>query len=447
MVIGNRASAFAPVRDLGLVALFDDGDDLLAEPRAPYPHARTVLALRAAAAGAAVLFTGYARTAEVQQLIRREWLRELAVDRSTLRHTAPSITVTADTDQALERDPHARAARLPHQVFASIRSALAQGPVLVQVPRAGYLVALVCQECREPARCPFCGGPAHRSGGDAAGLLMLRLVRPTERRLELSDLWLPPVAGARESGRSGPPKNSARPSRRRAVRQSSGGHALEAVPDTPALIIATPGAEPPADGGYAGAVLLDTDVLLLRADLRAGEEALRRWLNVTALVRPGHAGGSVIAVGESSDRALQALVRLDPAGFADRELAERVEAAVPARGQADHRRGQRRRGGRVRRSAAPPEQTERLGPVDLPPRAGRRRRPATAHAEGTAAGRRRPRADRQGRDRPAQRAEERRGAPDPGRSRGDRLTGRLRSRAPRHAAPDESRRRSWSTPP
>ena len=106
---------------------------------------------------------------------------------------------------------------------------------------------------------------------------------------------------------------------------------LAAVPDTPALIIATPGAEPPA-AAVRGAVLLDTDVLLLRADLRAGEEALRRWLNVTALVRPGAAGGSVIAVGESSDRALQALVRLDPAGFAVRELAERAEAGFPPAG-------------------------------------------------------------------------------------------------------------------
>ena len=48
VVIGNRAAAYAPVHDLGLVALWDDGDDLLAEQRAPYPHAREVLALRAA---------------------------------------------------------------------------------------------------------------------------------------------------------------------------------------------------------------------------------------------------------------------------------------------------------------------------------------------------------------------------------------------------------------
>ncbi len=46
-----------------------------------------------------------------------------------------------------------------------MRATLPQGPVLVQVPRAGYLVALVCQECREPARCGFCGGPTRVPAG------------------------------------------------------------------------------------------------------------------------------------------------------------------------------------------------------------------------------------------------------------------------------------------
>ena len=69
------------------------------------------------------------------------------------------------------------------------------------------------------------------------------------------------------------------------VRQSIGGKRIATVTDPSGIVVATPGAEPPAVGGYAGAVLLDTPLLLLRQDLRAAEEALRRWLNVVALVR------------------------------------------------------------------------------------------------------------------------------------------------------------------
>ena len=47
------------------------------------------------------------------------------------------------------------------------------------------------------------------------------------------------------------------------------------------------------------------------------------------MARPGAAGGRVVAVGDPAHPALQALVRWDPAGFADRELAERQSAHLP----------------------------------------------------------------------------------------------------------------------
>lgn len=369
VVIGNRAAAYAPVRDLGLVALWDDGDDLLSEQRAPYPHARDVLALRAAQTGAAVLMASYARSAEVQSWLQRGWLRELAADRTTTRHAAPRMKVSADSDLALARDPQARAARLPHEVFELMRGALPQGPVLIQVPRAGYLVALVCQSCREPVRCRFCTGPTKAARADSAGAPVqascLWCARPQvdwecpicgSRRLRA------PIVGAErtveELGKAFP---------QTPVRQSAGGKVLSPVPDTPAIVVATPGAEPPAERGYAGAVLLDTHLLLLRADLRAAEEALRRWLNVVALVRGGADGGSVIAVGDSSSRALQALVRVDPAGFAARELEERVEARFPPAAKLIAVEGQRDALDDFVSHAQLPEHTELLGLVELGP--------------------------------------------------------------------------------
>jgi primosomal protein N' (replication factor Y) len=70
VAVGTRAAAFAPVADLGLVAIWDDGDDLHVEPRAPYPHAREVLALRAARESAALVAGGFTLTAEVAAWLR-----------------------------------------------------------------------------------------------------------------------------------------------------------------------------------------------------------------------------------------------------------------------------------------------------------------------------------------------------------------------------------------
>src|SRR5581483_2108353 len=159
VVIGTRAAAFAPVADLGLVAIWDDGDDLHAEPRAPYPHVRQVLLARAELAGCGALLGAFARSAEAQQLIEAGWAREVVADRDALRRFAPRVVPVGDDGQ-LVREPLAASARLPSVAWRAARDALQQGsPVLIQVPRRGYLPAVACAECHTRARCEACAGP------------------------------------------------------------------------------------------------------------------------------------------------------------------------------------------------------------------------------------------------------------------------------------------------
>jgi primosomal protein N' (replication factor Y) len=113
------------------------------------------------------------------------------------------------------------------------------------------------------------------------------------------------------------------------VRTSGRDAVLASVGDAPALVVATPGAEPVADGGYAAALLLDGWALLGRADLRSGEEALRRWMAAGALVRPAGAGGAVLVLADAGFAPVQALVRWDPATAAERELADRRGLGFP----------------------------------------------------------------------------------------------------------------------
>lgn len=328
LVLGTRNAVYAPVASLGLIAVWDEGNDAYAEPRAPYPHAREVAALRASHQRCALLLAGYGRSAETQALAERGWLGPIALPPAEARRRAPSVKIASDTDWSIERDPAARSARLPHDAFATIRAGLASGPVLVQVPRAGYVAVAACQGCRTPASCPTCGGVLRGEKGPGGLVLTCASCGPLRRPwrcLVCGDTRLrAPRVGvkrtAEEIGRAFPGT---------AVLESWSGHLLDEVSDAPALVLATPGAEPGAVGGYAAAVLLDTWLLLGRPDLRAGEEALRRWLSVVALVRPAADGGRVLAVGETDARALQALVRLDPVGFARRELDDRAAAGFP----------------------------------------------------------------------------------------------------------------------
>ena len=114
------------------------------------------------------------------------------------------------------------------------------------------------------------------------------------------------------------------------VRTSGGAEVIAEVPGAPAVVVATPGAEPRADGGYAAAVLLDGWALLGRPSLRAAEEALRRWLNAAALVAArGRRAAAWSWWPTLACRAVQALVRWDPVTHAERELAERRELRFP----------------------------------------------------------------------------------------------------------------------
>jgi primosomal protein N' len=178
IVVGTRASVFAPVHRPGVFVVWDDGDDLHADPHAPYPHVRDVLIQRAHAAGASVVVAGFARTAEAQLLVESGWAPEIVASREELRAAAPRIVALGETDFQLARDPAARAARIPSVAFDAARAALADGrPVLVQVPRGGYVPALACQQCRTPARCRRCAGPLGLPTGER-----LNVARPAARR-------------------------------------------------------------------------------------------------------------------------------------------------------------------------------------------------------------------------------------------------------------------------
>ena len=118
LVLGTRAAVYAPVHDLGLVAVWDEGNDLLAEPRAPYPHAREVAALRAGLEHSALLLAGYGRTAEVQALVEKGWLVALAHEPREVRRLGPAVHAASHSDRAEDRDPAARAARKSRAAWA-----------------------------------------------------------------------------------------------------------------------------------------------------------------------------------------------------------------------------------------------------------------------------------------------------------------------------------------
>ena len=326
-VIGTRAAAWAPVQDLGLVAWWDDGDDLLAELRSPYPHVREVLHRRAMVEHAALLVGGFTRSVTVQQWLESGVVRPVQLRPS--RVTVPRVTVVGD-EQDVQRFGAAAHAQVPPGAWQVAHDALRHGPVLVQVPRRGYLPMLRCTSCRTPARCHHCHGllelPSVEQQSSVCRCCGQTAIRWT--CVECGDTRLrAAIVGdrrtAEELGRAFPGV---------LVIRSGTGEVVSTVDDRPALVIATPGAEPVATGGYAATLLLDAWALLNRPVLDVTEEAVRRWLAAAALTRPAVAHGIVVLCGVAdgvSQSAIQSLVRWAPDWFAERELAERRALDLP----------------------------------------------------------------------------------------------------------------------
>lgn len=363
VVIGTRAAAFAPVHDLGLVAWWDDGDDLLSEPRAPYPQTGVVLALRAEQSRAALLVGGFTRSLRTQVELEAGRLASVEADPGGVRQAAPRVGVAGEgTDE--ERDGSAARAHLPSRAWRVAKDALRDGPVLVQVPRRGYLPALSCGECRSPVRCERCQGPmslgssgsapACRWCGSQVGAAGFTCTQCGSRRLRSA------IVGARrtaeEIGRAFPGVP---------VHTSGSGEVLASVGPEPAVVISTPGAEPLAEGGYTAVLLLDAWANLDLPVLDAPLESLRRWAAAAALVREGRA---VVLSGVPEGVVLppvEALVRWDPAWLAARELAERRELGLPPAVRMAQLVGGRRALAEALTQLDLPDAAQLLGPMPL----------------------------------------------------------------------------------
>ncbi|SBN63632.1 replication restart DNA helicase PriA [Curtobacterium sp. 9128] len=315
VAIGNRTAMYAPADDLGLIAMWDDGDQSFIEPRAPYVHTRDVALVRAAQSGAALLFAAHARSTDVQRLVELQWLEDVV----PYRQPVPNVIPTA---QQVNADGPAAQARIPSSAWRAAREASRTGPVLVQVANPGFGTGLVCADCGERAHCRVCGGPLGSPTHGAVpqcrfcGALAVGYRCPTCGGGKLKPVGQGAQRTADELGRAFPGTR---------IIVADGSRPIDEVPARPAVVVATRGAEPSTPGGYACVLLLDGERMLAREGLRVQEEVLRFWTNAAAKGAPGT---EVYLVGIGGRLATaMALWQLD--GPAHDELVDRRELLFP----------------------------------------------------------------------------------------------------------------------
>lgn len=316
-VIGTRNAVFAPVQDLGAIIVWDDGDDVFREPHAPYWDAREVAALRSHRTQCELFVGAPARSVATQWWCRSRWTHAV----EPMRPSWWNVRCIDDRDKA--RDPAAQSARIPSVAWTTAREALQSGPVLFQVVRRGYVPVLACQDCRAPARCrePNCQGSLQVTSGHA--------VAQCVRCGVLNGGWTCEDCGGKRlravtvgAGRTAEELGRAFPGM--PIIWSEATRMVREVDETPAVVVATPGAEPVARGGYRAVILLDARRVY--ASLAGAEQQVRRWFAASRLVAED---GQVCVVAESESPEVQALIRWDSRWFAERQIDERLSAGLP----------------------------------------------------------------------------------------------------------------------
>jgi primosomal protein N' (replication factor Y) len=351
-IVGNRSVVYAPAANLGLIAVWDDGDPLHSEPLSPYVHTRDAALLRQELQGCALAFFGHSRSTEVERLVELGWLRSV----SPVPLALPKVIPTA---QQVSTDRLAAQARIPSSAWKVARTALESGPVLVQVARPGYAPRLACADCGQTARCQRCEGPLQQKSArsvPACGWCGALAVNWRCTNCESEKLRLVGNGATRTAEDLGRAFPGVR------VIIADGERQVLSVGREPALVIATRGAEPIAAGGYRAVLLLDGERMVARESLRVGEDCLRWWSNAVALA----AGGAPTVLVGVGGALATALVTWRHADYARSELADRRRLRFPPAVRVATITGTVEAVGKaVAAARIAPEDV--LGPVDLAP--------------------------------------------------------------------------------
>ena len=293
VVVATRPGVFAPIHDLGLVAISRESHPALREDRAPYFHAREVGLTRARLGGAVAVLSALCPSAETAA-------SGMPVVEPPARRWPPV--------EVVKPGPEGRAPRLVQALRGTRRG-------FVFSPLPGYGIARVCRSCGEPAACAACDG-------------VLRQQRGEVRCIVCDAVGTCARCGGTTFGI------------RRGGQERVEEWASRAAPvpvrrvDTPRLPhegeILVGGADDVRDLGVGAldlVAVLDADLAARRPGVTARERALAVWMEAVGWARPG--GRAIVQASDPSDPAVQALVRGNASRFHEHERRRRADAGFP----------------------------------------------------------------------------------------------------------------------
>ena len=306
VVVGTRSSIFTPMRNLAAIIIYKESSPDHFEVRSPGWNSSTIARMRAEKEGVVLVLTGFAPSVRVANEIDARTIKFNNQRRQV------NVQAFTPTDGTL----------LPGRIFSEVKKALKNGPVLFVAPRKGYGNALLCAHCRNIALCKCGGRLSVASKGLAPTCVHCGTGFPTWR-CNYCDRDKQYLTG-RGIDRAAEEISRAFPGFPVVI--SAGDVIKESVDSKPALVLATPGAQPYVQGGYAAVVVLDAIRFFSHTDVNGQERARELLFETASMV---NVEGQVLLVLVDSHPIVAAIARWNIAPLLKRELTERVELMLP----------------------------------------------------------------------------------------------------------------------
>ena len=306
VVVGTRSAIFAPVNNLNTIIVHKESSLDHYEIRSPGWNSRSVALIRSKSESVKLILTGFSPSIEVSQLIEE---REV-------KYVNSKVTVN------IEAFTPSEGALLPGRIFSEIKRALSVGPVLFIAPRKGYGNALLCGHCRNVAMCE-CGGRLSVAAKTKAPSCVHCGKVFQGWKCSFCNRDKQYLAG-RGIDRAAEEISRAFP--KFPVVISAGDVIKDRIEHKPALVLATSGAQPQVEGGYAAVVILDGMRFFSHTDLRTQERARELFFETSSLISPS---GTVLLVIDDTHPIVSAIARWNVAPLLKRELSERAELQLP----------------------------------------------------------------------------------------------------------------------
>jgi primosomal protein N' (replication factor Y) len=306
VVVGTRSAIFAPVNNLSAIIVHNESSHDHYEIRSPGWNSRSVALMRSKSEAVKLILTGFSPSIEVSQLIDEREVKYL--------NSKETVSIKAFTPS--------EGALLPGRIFAEVKKALSVGPVLFIAPRKGYGNALLCSHCRNVAMCE-CGGRLSVSA---------KLKAPSCVHCgKVFQGWKCSFCNRDKQYLAGRGIERAAEEISRAFPKfpviiSAGDVIKDRIEHKPALVLATAGAQPQVEGGYAAVVILDGMRFFSHTDMRTQERARELFLETSSLISKD---GTVLLVIDDSHPIVSAIARWNVAPLLKRELSERTELHLP----------------------------------------------------------------------------------------------------------------------